>query len=158
MYRFGWISSLIIGYKVSSFWTADHDFESASTCLYLLSFLFYLFFFHFYTKIHFFSLFDLFTSYALCYILNCWFRNYFKVKTAIFKESLMNHTLIHCFLCSLNVSWWIGASVFVVKQPNVALHSKRSVWTIVLTVCSIILIPAWPWTVSSIKTRRTAYQ
>lgn len=60
------------------------------------------------------------------WVIFCWLGNYFKVRTTIIKESWISHTSIHCFRYRLNVPWWNGASVLVVKQPNVALHWRRS--------------------------------
>lgn len=60
------------------------------------------------------------------WVIFCWLGNYFKVRTTIIKESWISHISIHCFWYRLNVPWWNGASVLVVKQPNAALHWRRS--------------------------------
>lgn len=95
-------------------------------CLYIL-----LFIFHFLTLLTYIflaSLTCLLLLHRVLYnwVIFCWLRNYFTVRTTIIKESWISHTSIHCFRYRLNVPWWNGGSVLVVKQPNVALHWRRS--------------------------------
>lgn len=121
MYRFGW---LLVKYR-----TCELQITISNQYLFIFTFI----------HISFLTLLNLtyiFLASLTCllllhrvlynWVIFCWLGNYFKVRTTIIKESWISHTSIHCFRYRLNVPWWNGASVLVVKQPNVALHWRRS--------------------------------
>lgn len=121
MYRFGW---LLVKYR-----TCELQITISNQYLFIFTFIHISFLTLFnLTYIFLASLTGLLLLHRVLYnwVIFCWLGNYFKVRTTIIKESWISHTSIHCFRYRLNVPWWNGASVLVVKQPNVALHWRRS--------------------------------